>query len=98
MTAEPTPCWRSRLTNSWYCIIVRCKWLDVVQIALPILSTAAPKLRQAHLLAEPPGPLSRPAVVRHQHATPAQVLRAALASLLKVDLEQPHWGWPAGKP
>jgi hypothetical protein len=27
-----------------------------------------------------------------------QVLRAALAHLLNVDLDQPHWGWPAGKP
>jgi hypothetical protein len=27
-----------------------------------------------------------------------QVLRAALAHLLKVELDQPHWGWPAGKP
>jgi hypothetical protein len=27
-----------------------------------------------------------------------QVLRAALARLLDIDLDQPHWGWPAGKP
>jgi hypothetical protein len=27
-----------------------------------------------------------------------QVLRAALARLLNMDLDQPHWGWPAGKP
>jgi hypothetical protein len=27
-----------------------------------------------------------------------QVLRAALAHLLDMDLDQPHWGWPAGKP
>jgi hypothetical protein len=27
-----------------------------------------------------------------------QVLRAALAQLLNVELDQPHWGWPAGKP
>jgi hypothetical protein len=27
-----------------------------------------------------------------------QVLRAALAQLLNIDLDQPHWGWPAGKP
>jgi len=27
-----------------------------------------------------------------------QVLRAALAHLLNIELDQPHWGWPAGKP
>ena len=27
-----------------------------------------------------------------------QVLRAALARLLNVEIDQPHWGWPAGKP
>jgi hypothetical protein len=27
-----------------------------------------------------------------------QVLRAALAQLLGIELDQPHWGWPAGKP
>jgi hypothetical protein len=27
-----------------------------------------------------------------------QVLRAALARLLGMDVDQPHWGWPAGKP
>lgn len=27
-----------------------------------------------------------------------QVLRAALSQLLGVDLDQPHWGWPAGRP
>ena len=27
-----------------------------------------------------------------------QVLRAALAHLLDIDVGQPHWGWPAGKP
>src|SRR5258708_1733700 len=27
-----------------------------------------------------------------------QVLRAALAQLLNIELDQPHWGWPAGKP
>ena len=27
-----------------------------------------------------------------------QVLRAALARLLNIELDQPHWGWPAGKP
>jgi len=27
-----------------------------------------------------------------------QVLRAALAQLLKIKIDQPHWGWPAGKP
>jgi hypothetical protein len=26
-----------------------------------------------------------------------QVLRAALSQLLHIDLDQPHWGWPAGK-
>src|SRR3954463_13155087 len=26
-----------------------------------------------------------------------QVLRAALAQLLNIELDQPHWGWPAGK-
>lgn len=26
-----------------------------------------------------------------------QVLRAALAHLLDIDLGQPHWGWPAGR-
>ena len=26
-----------------------------------------------------------------------QVLRAALAHLLNIELDQPHWGWPAGK-
>lgn len=27
-----------------------------------------------------------------------QVLRAALAQLLDVEVDQPHWGWPSGKP
>ena len=27
-----------------------------------------------------------------------QVLRAALAQLLNIEMDQPHWGWPAGKP
>lgn len=27
-----------------------------------------------------------------------QVLREALSQLLGVDLDQPHWGWPAGRP
>jgi hypothetical protein len=27
----------------------------------------------------------------------SQVLRAALSQLLKIDLEQPHWGWTAGR-
>jgi hypothetical protein len=27
-----------------------------------------------------------------------QVLRAALAHLLDMEMDQPHWGWPAGKP
>jgi hypothetical protein len=27
-----------------------------------------------------------------------QVLRAALAQLLDIELDRPHWGWPAGKP
>jgi hypothetical protein len=27
-----------------------------------------------------------------------QVLRAALAHLLNIELDRPHWGWPAGKP
>jgi hypothetical protein len=27
-----------------------------------------------------------------------QVLRAALAHLLDLEMEQPPWGWPAGKP
>lgn len=26
-----------------------------------------------------------------------QVLRAALSQLLSVDMDQPHWGWPAGR-
>ncbi len=27
-----------------------------------------------------------------------QVLRAALAQLLGIEMDQPHWGWPSGKP
>jgi hypothetical protein len=26
-----------------------------------------------------------------------QVLRAALGHLLNIEMNQPHWGWPAGK-
>jgi hypothetical protein len=26
-----------------------------------------------------------------------QVLRAALANLLKIDLDKPHWGWTKGR-
>ncbi len=28
----------------------------------------------------------------------SQVLRAALSQLLNIDLDQPHWGWTAGRP
>ena len=27
----------------------------------------------------------------------SQVLRAALSQLLKINLDQPHWGWTAGR-
>ncbi len=27
----------------------------------------------------------------------SQVMRAALSQLLKIDLDQPHWGWTAGR-
>jgi hypothetical protein len=27
-----------------------------------------------------------------------QVLRTALARLLNIEVDQPHWGWPSGKP
>ena len=34
----------------------------------------------------------------HRLKSRNQVLRAALAHLLNIELDQPHWGWPAGKP
>ena len=34
---------------------------------------------------------------RHGLKSRSQVLRAALSQLLNIDLEQPHWGWTAGR-
>ncbi len=34
---------------------------------------------------------------QHGLKSRSQVLRAALSQLLHIDLEQPHWGWTAGR-
>lgn len=34
---------------------------------------------------------------KHGLKSRSQVLRAALAHLLKIELDQPHWGWTAGR-
>ena len=34
---------------------------------------------------------------QHGLKSRSQVLRAALSQLLKIDLEQPHWGWTPGR-
>jgi hypothetical protein len=33
----------------------------------------------------------------HKLKSRNQVLRAALSQLLHIEINQPHWGWPAGK-
>ena len=35
--------------------------------------------------------------LQHGLKSRSQVLRAALSQLLNIDLEQPHWGWTAGR-
>ncbi len=35
---------------------------------------------------------------QHGLKSRSQVVRAALSQLLNIDLDQPHWGWPAGRP
>jgi hypothetical protein len=34
---------------------------------------------------------------QHGLKSRSQVLRAALSHLLNIDLDQPHWGWTAGR-
>jgi len=34
---------------------------------------------------------------QHGLKSRSQVLRTALSKLLKIDLDQPHWGWTAGR-